>query len=365
MKNVVGIIAANFNNSNFGTLIEERAVASLPFGGRYRLIDFPLSNMANCNITKVGLVMPYKYRSIIDHVSDGSPWSLERKEGGLFILPGSVYGMKNGKSKLILRDLERNMDLLTRETAEYVVVCNCNTLFNMDLQELIDAHVESKKPVTFLYQDKKNNGKCDHYLKVEDGQVKKISSVEEEDSSKFLDCFIINREVLVKMLEWFHPLSHMDIIDVISVQMEVMEINAYKFDGYARVINDIDDYVAACQDLFSKEIYDELFRIDRPIMTKVSDEPPAHYKDGAVVKNAIVSSGCIIEGTVENSILFRSAKVEKGAVVKNSIVMQHGTIEKDAFVSGMISDKYAVIKANSYFESPIEKPFIVEKYKTL
>ena len=151
MDKIVGIITANYNIEELSVLTKDRTIASLPYGSRYRIIDFPLSNMVNSGIMTVGLITPYKYRSIIDHIASGSEWSLDRKNGGLFILPGSVYGVSSSSARFMIRDFDRNQIFLERSPAPYVLVTACNTVCNVDYSKLYEAHMESGADITMAY----------------------------------------------------------------------------------------------------------------------------------------------------------------------------------------------------------------------
>ena len=367
MKTTIGLISANYTNEKFGTLAAKRTLASLPYGGRYRLIDFPLSNMINSGISTVGLITPYNYRSLMDHVGVGKAWSLGRKVGGMFILPGSVYGVRSSASKFLQRDIIQNRRYIDRDTADYVLFCGSNKVFNMDFRPLIEQHERNAYPITLAYKKVEHGENCDgFFLNVDDsGKVAGIRYNAEGEANYFLDCFVIDREFLISFINWFDALSYMDVMEIVMDSLNDIGVDAYEFQGYVGAVNNLDDYMRVNMDLLKPEIRTELFNSERKIFTKVQDEPPVLYRPTANVKNSIISAGCIVEGEVENSIIFRSSHIKPGAVVKNCIIMQHGMICEDAYAANMICDKYVTIGRGARIEGGADHPFVIGKNQEL
>lgn len=368
MKNTaVGIISANYQNDKFESLVERRPVASLPFGGRYRLIDFPLSNMINSGIKTVGIITPHYYRSLLDHVGIGKPWGLARNIGGLFFLPGTIYGTRETGSRFLLKDLIRNEIFLERSNEEFVVFMDSSKVMNMDLRPMIDAHAESGFDATMLY------AKCEHckdglFLAMDEGS-EEVTDIGEHDmptENRFLDCFVTSKEFVMNLIDWYDTRSSMDIIDIFKLNLNRYSIGSYEFKEYVGIIDDVHDYMRVNMDLLDVEIRKELFWHDnRIIYTKVNDAPPTQYDSAANVSNSLVSSGCRIEGTVENSIVFRNAVVMPGAAVKNSIILQHTTVEADAVIENLICDKYVTVREGVHISGGKDGPMIVGKGKCI
>jgi len=357
----LGIITANYARHDLGSLVDSRTVATVPFGGRYRLIDFPLSNFVNSGITTVGLITPYYYRSIMDHVGAGKPWELARKIGGLYILPGTVYGEREEGSRFLIRDLVINRKIIDRTHADYVLFSDSSTVMNCNLRDFINAHAESGCPVSIMY--KKEAGRTDRsYLKIDkDGTVKEIARGNGKDKNLFTGCFIINKDLLLRIMEWYKSMDMNDVIHVIAQNIEKFKINAYEYTGYCAIIDTLNDYKKASMELINKEVREELFESERQIYTKTQDEAPTIYRPGSKVKKSLVAAGCVIEGTVENSIIFRSTTIKKGAVVKNSIVMQKSIIETNAIVINAILDKYVHIGRKAHVEGGEDRPILIGK----
>ena len=338
MKNVFGIVFANYTGQGFGELLSKRTVASLPFGGRYRLVDFPLSNMVNAGISTVGLIMPSSYRSLIDHVGSGKEWSLDKKIGGLFILPGTVYGGHNTKEVIMLSDLLENRRYLQRRDREkYALIVSASKVYNMDYKPMIEEHIASGHTVTFAY------------YKTKDGKEMP------------LNCMVVNRDALISKVDEFSSFPHLDLVDLLHQELPVSEIGYYNFEGYVMSIDSVRDYAEASFDLLKQPIHFELFRNTRTIFTKTQDEAPTLYGNDAVVKDSMISAGCEIEGTVEHCILFRNVKVAKGAKLKNCIIMQHADIAPGAVLENVIMDKYSKVKENVVIKGTAKDPVVTGK----
>jgi glucose-1-phosphate adenylyltransferase len=363
MTKMMGLIAANYLNDSFAQLTKDRPVASLPFGGRYRLVDFPLSNMVNSGIFTVGLITPYKYRSIMDHVGVGKEWSLSRKVGGMFILPGSVWGLRNVRGKFLLRDIIQNRAFLDRSQAELVVISGCIKVFNIDFKAVAEQHAKSGAGITMIY--KRTTGQCETkelYLNLgEEGQVASAQEISGGMGNCFMDAFIINRDLLLKLISWYEETSYLDLMEIIVENLKHLAVAAYEFKGYFGNADSVRCYLRANRDLLDPRVNHELFRPDRPIMTKIQDSPPAKYWPSADVKNSLVSSGCIVKGTVVNSIIFRGVTIEERAVVRNSIIMQNTVIRRESILENVICDKYAVIRPGVRLYGNGEDPILVGK----
>ena len=336
MKRTIGLISANYIVEEIDKQIQERALAAMPFGARYRLIDFPLSNMKNAGISSVGILMPFNNRSLIDHVGTGKAWGFGRKTNSLFMLPGSVYGKRNNKDKFLLRDVLMNFRFIDYDNADYVVLCGVNKIFNMDLQDMIDAHEHSGNDVTVAYGKK-------------DG--KEIP----------LDCVVMNRSFLIDIATWFSNLDFMGIKTIVEEHLGDAGMGRYDYDGKVLVIENLSDYLKENLSLLDTETRMEIFHPDRQICTNVQDRAPTFYAPGAKVKNSLIAAGCIIEGEVENSVIFRSSNIHKGAVVKNSVLLQHCNVDSGAQLNNFICDKRVHVMENVHVEGTEEHPYFAQK----
>ncbi len=366
MNRTIGLISTNYTVSGYSELTAERPPASIPFGGRYRFLDFALSNMVNSRITTVGFITPYYYRSILDHMGAGKEWGLDKKNGGLFVLPGSVFGFKDAGGRFLLRDVLRNERYLQRGTEDYVLCCDCSLVYNADYQPMIAQHELEGKPVTFLY--KKTDPRVRRrgwYLTLDESG--RVAGLEQADAGEylFLNCFLIDRTFFLRFLHDFRTLGYMDICEVLRMNLDSVHVGSFEFTGYVGFTDGIVDYVRSSMDLLNPAVRHELFSPDRQIYTKIHDEPPAVYVPGAKVRNSVISAGSIIEGTVENSILFREVRVEKGAVVRNCIIMEHDVVCSGAQLSWCVCDKLVSIGEGVTVTGTAEHPCILPKGKTI
>lgn len=364
----IGLISANYISGRFEALTEKRTLASLPYGGRYRLIDFALSNMVNSGIQTVGVISPYNSGSLIDHVGIGEPWGLDRKVGGLFMMPGSVYGLRTTGSRFLLKDIIDNRAFLQRDDADYILMTGSSDVYNMDYRPLIEQHQASGCGVTAAYVDVDNAELYRGYFldTDDDGKVTNIDKYRDGKASYFMDCCVINKSLLLDIIEHFKSLEHMDLFEIIGDNLSRISVGTYKFDGYLGKINNIKDYMEVSVALADYDIRNELFfNFERRIMTKVQDEAPVFYGSDCSVKNSMVSAGCRIEGTVENSIIFRSTHIAKDAVVRNSVIMMHGDIGEGAELDGIVCDKYVTVAPGTKLSKGGDEPMIIEKGKTI
>lgn len=363
MNNVMGFITTNYSGENFGKLADKRPIATIPIGGRYRLLDFPLSNMVHSGLRTVGVTSTYHYRSLIDHLGAGKEWSLSRKENGLYILPGSVYGMKRFQGKFLLRDFINNKPYIERATEDYVIVSAANKIYNIDFHQAVEQHIESGAEITMLYKEIANFGmKTGHFLELErDGTVIGINDTAGGIAAWFMDCFIINRETLLNLMEWYANMDYIDMMEIITDSFLRFKVKSYNFNGYVGAVDSTYDYMQCSMDLLDAGVRNELFNSSRMIFTKIQDAPPAKYLDGCKVSNTMVSSGAIVEGTVENSILSRNVRIGRGAVVRNSVILQRCVIEPGAVLENVICDKFAQVSENVRLSGTKYSPLVIEK----
>ena len=361
-RKAIGYITANYTGEATSVLTDVRPIASIPFMGRYRLIDFPLSNMANAGIKTVGLVMPGNYRSIIDHVGHGKDWMLDRKKGGLFPLPGNPYGTTKRGMRFLLRDIISNKMLFERSDKPYVVMMGSNIIFNLDLNAIIDAHEFSGAGITMVYvRAERKHTDCSSLVIGDSGRVQQVKQGCEFGDNKFMDCFIINRDLLLQIIDRYQSADYLDLFEAIAGDFSLIDVCSYEFKGLAIGIFNERTYYARSMEMLNPDVADQLFRKDRPIMTKAHDAPPAKYSAGSNATNSLISAGCQVDGTVRGSILARGVVVESGASVTNSIIMQSCVVKTGARVENAIIDKGNVIPANTELRGTPDAILVVGK----
>lgn len=361
MNRTIGLISTNYSVPGFGSVTEVRPAASIPFGGRYRLLDFALSNMVNSRIQTVGLVTPYFYRSIMDHVGAGKPWDLSRKEGGLYILPGTVFGFHEENARFLFRDLLHNLEYLRQGDGDYILVSSGTLVANIDYQPMITKHELEGKPVTLLYKKMQPGEKRPgRYLTLDGDTVAGIRRADEGENL-LLDCFIVDKSFLLRMARDYAALDYMDFLDILAHVLPEVAVGCYAFDGYVAFMDGMEDYFRASLDLLDSSVRRELFQSDRPIRTKAHDTPPALYAPGSAVKNSVMTAGSIVEGSVENSVCFRNVRIEKGAVVKNCVLMEKCVVKAGARLENVVCDKIVTVSEDKIVCGTAEHPCVLAK----
>ncbi|MCI8830194.1 MAG: glucose-1-phosphate adenylyltransferase subunit GlgD [Lachnospiraceae bacterium] len=374
--NALGIIFPNSYDGLVPELVGERLMASIPFAGRYRMVDFILSSMVNCGIDNVSIIVRKNYHSLMDHLGSGREWDLARKNGGLNIVPPfaeKTVKVYNGR----VEALASIVDFLRDQKEKYVVMSDANTAVNFDFKAMLNAHIASGADVTVAYKAEalprsaveSNNIHQDLYytLDIEDGRVKKLNINEKTgDIQNFsLNIYIIDREMLIEQIRNAYVHGHIYYErDILAPQIETLNVQAFEFTGYTARICDMKGYFDENMKLLDSANLDALFS-PNPIYTKIRDDNPTRYIEGANVKNIMAADGCVIEGQVENSILFRGVKVAKGAKVKNCVLMQDTVIEEGASVEYMITDKDVTVTAGKEMKGTDTYPVYVAKYQVI
>ena len=362
----IGIIFSNMHEENVPELVRRRTMASIPYGGRYRIIDFMLSNMVNSGITTVGLMANNNYRSLIDHIGSGKDWDLARKDGGIILLP--PFSEKDGKLYTTrLEALGSLTGFLNRRKEKYVVLADCDGVAKIDIAEIVDYHESKNADITLVTHYGKVGTRTGFMLAEanEDGRVNELKLSPHVPAGTKADIFInimvINRQFLLNMVEdtvthGFNSFEN----DILIKQLNTLKIYRYQFNGYYAGIDSMAAYYKHNMELLEKDVRDELFG-ERNIYTKVRDSAPSKYGENAVVKNSLISDGCVIEGIVENSILFRGVKVGKRAVVRNSIILQDNFIGENTSLNCVITDKNVVISNVKTLSGCSELPYFIQK----
>ena len=367
----MGIIFPNSFDTLVSKMVEKRLMASLPFASRYRLIDFLLSSMSNSDIDNVVLLPNKHYLSLMDHIGTGREWDLARKNGGITIFPPyALDGSKEANGRV--GQLANILRHLKSQSEKYVVMADSNMACNFDFKAMIKAHIASGADVSVAYTEQTLP---DHFLKsdavdrdfyysfdIEDGRIKEINVNPKSDIKNLsMNIFVLERNLLISLVQdaFNHGMPHFT-RDVLWAKREELNIQAYKYEGYVSRIFNINSYFEESMKLLDSANLDALFGTE-PIYTKVRDDNPTRYLKGAKVKNVMVADGCVIEGEVENSILFRGVKVEKGAKVKNSILMQDTVVEAGASLEYMITDKNVHVSAYKELKGTDTYPVYIGK----
>ena len=365
--NALGLVFSNIHDNSIPELTQERTMGSIPFCGRYRLVDFTLSNMVNSGVTKVGVITKSNYQSLMDHIGSGKDWDLARRQGGLHILP--PFGLKdNVLYNTRLEALRGAQTFLKRSDEEFVVMSDCDTVCNMDYDKIIRNHIANQADITIVYVKKQAEELQGVEGKIivntgDDGRINEISidpNIENEVKYS-TNVYVLKRTLLLSLISdaFSHGYSHFG-QDVLARNVNNLRIFGYEHNGYFVAINSLYGYYKESLKFLDRKVRDEIFR-NVDVFTKVKDSAPTRYGANSVVKNSLIADGCVIEGTVENSIIFRGVKIGRGAVVKNSIVMQGSFIGENASLNCIITDKSVVVKDRRVLSGCETHPFYISK----
>jgi glucose-1-phosphate adenylyltransferase len=357
IASVAGIIFANMHDSTITDLTKLRTMGSVPFGGRYRLIDFPLSNMVNSGISSVGVITKSNYQSLLDHLGSGGEWDLSRKTGGLRLLPpyGNVAesytsgGLYRGR----LEALANIVRFIQNNPVEYIIMSDCDVIANVDFKKVLDSHRAKGADITVVYG--RGNYAEDEL------RTKTILNINQDDRvydvlirpatggdiNVSMNMYVMSKDFLLDIVKDSASRNLYSFeVDIMQRRCNELKIFGYKYDGYYSQIDSIISYHKANMELMQLQNRLAVFKADNPIYTKVRDEAPAKYGLEACATNSLIADGCVIEGSVENCVLFRGVKIGKGAVVKNSIIMQDSVINEKCEMNFVIADKD--VKVGSY-----------------
>ena len=370
-NNALGLIFSENSEVNLGELLSVRSLAAVPVGGRYRIIDFMLSNMVNSGIVNVGLATGYKNQSLVDHVGSGRAWDLSRKETGLFILPPPENQETGGRIMGGIDYLNGAMRYLRRSRQEYVMLSDCNTICNIDLEKVMEFHFQKDADITVVYTMAPNLSEKELEKHIlfdieEDGRVTDVQVYPKRQKTdcSYMHMFFIKKSLLIEMIEdcMAHD-EHLISKNILLANVDKCKIYAYRFDGYKNKIDSIDSFYRFNIELLDPNVRAELFGTGdgKSIYTKGKDSVPTKYGKGAEVKNSVIADGCVIEGTVENCIIFRGVKIGKGSVVKNSIIMQKSQIMDNCTVENAIFDKEVILCNGKKLMGQSTYPLVIGK----
>lgn len=363
LKNYMGILMLNENEDRIKRLTKHRPLASIPFGGRYRIIDFVLSNMVNRGIKNIGIFTDGKNRSLMDHLGSGKPWDLHRKLNGMFVFN---FSQKNYMSEI--ETLKNNIEYFYRSKEEHAILSSSNMICNIDYKAAADYHEASGADITIIYK-KINDGRS-NFIDCNTLNIDKDSNVlsvgrnigTDDESNISMEMFLIKKKTLINLIvECIKTGYYSSIKEAIYRKLDTLQVNAYEFNGYLACINCVNSYYNANMQLLNLEVNSELFFNNGLIYTKSQDEPPTKYAEGSKVSNSLIANGCIIEGSVENSIIFRRVKIHKGAEVKNCIIMQNCEIKTGAKLNNVIIDKNFTMEEGKELKGDIDFPLVIER----
>lgn len=365
-NNVLGIVFPNVHDGLMGEMTELRSMGSLPFAGRYRIIDFSLSNLVNAGISKVGIVTKSNYQSLMDHIGTGKAWDLDRKTGGLFFLPP----YSNTEAKIYkghVDGLFGAMNFLRNSVEQYVVLCDCDVITNFNLSDMIERHIDSGADVTIAYKRgamPTNNHDIMSFT-LDGDKITDITFTEPNapNCCLSLDITVMSKDLLIETVKKGYSRNYTSLArDIFQQSFNDLDMRGFEVDNYAAVIDSPESYVKITSEIINDpKIRTQLFCKDRPVFTKTRDDMPTVYGLDSEVKNCLIADGCIIDGTVKNSVLFRGVKIGKNTVVENCIIMQDTVIEDEVDLQYVTLDKKVHVSRGKTLRGTSTYPIYVRK----
>ncbi len=369
-----GLIFTGESNPLMRDLVLSRAVAAVPFGGRYRCIDFVLSNLVNTGIRNVGLIVQKNYHSLMDHLGTGKEWDLNRKRDGLFLLPPFSTKDNTGVYRGDIDAFHSIMQYVRRSSQKTLIICGSHTVFNTTFDAILKQHKETGADITIMYNEDprffpEEQNRDLRLLLDEDGMT--VNGLEwnpRTPGSDYRSCEInvINKDLFEDLVEEAYSRGMVDFVrEVMLPRAKDLKVMGWRYDGYVARIDSINTYFMHNMELLNATAAKDLYNMRHPIYTKVKDEIASQYGEHANVKNVLMADGCLIDGAVENSIVFRGVTVERGAVVKNSILMQGVAVRSGAVLDHVILDKNVTVNAGRQLTGYEGIPLVFRKNLTI
>ena len=368
-EDAFGLIYTGEDNLQLKDLTQSRAVAAVPFGGRYRCIDFILSDLVNTGVTSVGLIAQKNYHSLMDHLGSGREWDLHRKREGLFIIPPFMTKENTGLYRGTVDAFRAALGFVRRCPQKYIILSGSHTIFNMPFTDMLAKHIKTNADVTLLYYEENEPDsediRRDLYFDVEaDGRVSNISidPYKKPNSHRSADVIIMDKQLFIETVDTAYARGDRNYVrDVLVRRASGWKVMGYCIEGFVARLSSVRSFFDKNMELLDEKIQRDLFNPTHPIYTKVKDETSARYGEHACSRCSVVADGCEIRGTVEKSVLFRGVKVGEGAIVRNSIIMQGVDIGNNCILEHVIIDKGAQIHDGRTLTGYDSFPVIVKK----
>lgn len=363
----VGIILAGGNNNKMRELTQRRAVAAMPIAGSYRAIDFALSNMSNSHIQKVAVLTQYNARSLNEHLNSSKWWDFGRKQGGLYVFTPTITADNGYWYRGTADAIYQNLDFLKRCHEPYVIITSGDAVYKMDYNKVLEYHIAKKADITVVCRDLDQGEDATRFGILKMNENMRIEEFEEKpmvanSNTISTGIYIIRRRQLIDLIEHSAEEDRYDFVtDILIRYKNLKKIYGYKIKDYWSNISTVDAYYKTNMDFLKPEVRNYFFKQLPSIYSKVTDLPPAKYNPGAQVKNSLVASGCIINGTVENSVLFKDVFVGNNCVIKNSVILNNVYLGDNTHIENCIVESRDTIRANSYYCGEGEVKIVVEK----
>ncbi len=363
----IGIILAGGNNHRMKELSQKRAICAMPVAGSYRSIDFTLSNMSNSHVQKVAVFTQYNAKSLNEHLSSSKWWDFGRKQGGLFVFTPVVTADNSNWYRGTADAIYQNLDFLKNSHEPYVIIANGDMIYKLDFNKVLEYHISKKADITVVCRDMDENVEVERFGTVKMDDDNRITEYEEKPLQARMNTvscgvYVIRRRQLIEIIEKCAEEDRYDLVkDVLIRYKDQKRIYGYKISDYWKNIASVQDYFDANMDFLKPEVRDYFFKQYPDIYSKVDDLPPAKYNPGAQIKNALVASGSIVNGTVENSILFKKSYVGNNCVIKNSIILNDVYIADNCVIENCIVESRSTIKEGSVLKGDGEVKIVIER----
>ena len=363
-KNYLGMLMLTEDTKNMASLTDCRPIGAIPIGARYRIIDFMLSNMVNTGIQNVSVFTKDNYSSLYDYLGTGKAWDLDRNNERLFLFNYNY----SGSGQIDARIIKNNMEYFYRSKQENVIMASSYMLCNIDFDKVIENHEKSGKDITIVYKKVNDGNKnfidCDILNMDKNNKVLSIGKNIglDGESNISMEIFLMKKEFLINIIyQYIEKGAFSCIKNYIYKNIKKYNVNTYEFKGYLRCINSVKQYYEANKDLLNYEVLNELFFNKGYIYTKIRHEPPSRYSSLSKVSNSLIGNGCLIEGTVENSIISRRVKIHKNAVIKNSVILQKCEIGESVNLNCCILDKNIKVFEDTSLSGTEDFPLLISK----
>ena len=362
----IGIILAGGNNKRMRELTKKRAVSAMPMAGSYRAIDFALSNMTNSHIQKVAVFTQYSSRSLNEHLSSSKWWDFGRKQGGLYVFTPTITADNNSWYRGTADTLIQNIDFLKKSHEPYVVIASGDGVYKLDYNKVLEYHIDKRADITVVCKQMQESDKLLRFGQVktdEDGRIVEFEEKPMEVVSTNVSCgiYIIRRRQLIELLERCAAEDRYDFVkDILIRYKNLKRIYAYQMDSYWNSISSVESYYETNMDFLKKEVRDYFFREYPDVHSKVDDNPPAKYNPGCQVKNSLIANGSIINGYVENSVIFKKVFVGENCVIKNSIVLNDVYLGDNVYLENCIVESRDTIRANTRYVGEKDIKLVIE-----
>ena len=362
----IGIILAGGNNNRIGRLSDKRAIAALPVAGSYRAIDFTLSNMSNSRVSKVAVLPQFNARSLNEHLSSSKWWDFGRKQGGLFVFTPTITKENGFWYQGTADAIYQNLNFLKNSHEPYVVIASGDCVYKMDYNKVLEYHIAKRADITVVCTTCQDPSEVERFGVLRMNEDCRIEEFEEKPmvspyNTISTGIYVIRRRQLIELIEKAAQEGRNDFVkDILIRYKNLKRIYGYKIDSYWSNISTVESYYKTNMDFLKPEIRNYFFKQEPAVKTKIDDLPPAKYNPGADVKNSLISSGCIVNGVVENSVLFKDVYVGNNCVIKNSVILNDVYLGDNTHIENCIVESRGTIRANSYYSGDGEVEIVVE-----